>query len=883
MNYDRAERIRASVPLENVLLAHGVELKRTGNSYMALCIWHDETNPSMHVYQSPKDGYQRAFCFSCGHGGDVMDVYGQLNGLSVKTDFVKIMDALEGEILGNGKRFANIVPEKPFKRKPITFEVPPPDSLPPFNYAKIYNRSTEEWIAMGAPVGTWCFRTPDGKPWYYEARYELTDKETGEVKKEPRCWIYGSKEPMPPKWWLQHAPAPRPIYGLDKIAKANQVLIFEGARKAEYAHKILGIACSAWAGGANAVRHQDWSPLKDKNVVIVPDADDAGRYAAKNIAEHAHKVGAASIHIINVDDMPKGWDICDRADWTRESLVEFLRGRKTAWAQEIVEQHDMPPDYELPPIEVYEADYQQKMSASAPRQDADVVWCKNPVNIWDNTDLPEVTENMLPPLIWDYVSDRARIMGADPAMMALSAIVSIAGVIHDDIRIQPNPKNPEWTESARLWGAIVGDPSSKKSPIINQVTRTHRKIAYDLVKEELKIREEFKAEQAKYEAKKKRYIEISAKGEPANMPAPIEHPEIPRLLIENTTLDKAQEIASTTSRGLFMIRDELAEWIGSMDAYKSKGGSDRAAWLSSYNGGPLHVDRIGRGSIHIKNWSCSILGGIQNDLISRMAGSMTDDGLLQRFMIVCCNGKNENGSDETPDIELGKRYAAIIHNIFETTPAMQAVQLSPEAADERKFICDKARELIRGNYLASALVAHLGKWEGIATRMMLVYHVIDCACRRVYPSSEPVSGDTGARVRRYMLNHLLPHAVNFYVDVLGESKAAKAFKAICAWILAKNICELTIRNIDRTGPHAWRDLEDTQQRNIIVRLIEWGWAISPDPVDYFRKRPGRLLINPLVHEMFAEHKRREAERINKNHEISEQIKNGTIGNREGDF
>src|SRR5215467_5882461 len=61
--------------------------------------------------------------------------------------------------------------------------------------------------------------------------------------------------------------------------------------------------------------------------------------------------------------------------------------------------------------------------------------------------------------------------------------------------------------------------------------------------------------------------------------------------------------------------------------------ADRGFWLQAYDGGPHNVDRIKRGSIHIKNLSVSLLGCIQPDRLAEMQG-LTSDGLLQRFVPV---------------------------------------------------------------------------------------------------------------------------------------------------------------------------------------------------------------------------------------------------------
>ena len=53
-------------------------VKKTGKGYVALCPFHDDTNPSMHVNEE-KGLFH---CFSCGAGGDIFGFYMRYNNLS---------------------------------------------------------------------------------------------------------------------------------------------------------------------------------------------------------------------------------------------------------------------------------------------------------------------------------------------------------------------------------------------------------------------------------------------------------------------------------------------------------------------------------------------------------------------------------------------------------------------------------------------------------------------------------------------------------------------------------------------------------------------------------------------------------------------------------
>ena len=132
------------------------------------------------------------------------------------------------------------------------------------------------------------------------ARLELED---GKKEFRPFTWN-GSK-------WLKKAlPAPRPLYGLDLLAQRPQapVVIVEGEKTCDSARKFLSedYVVMTWPNGANSADKADWNVIKDRRVIIWPDADEPGVKAANVIAKYLPQA-----QIIDVSGMPKGWDAHD--------------------------------------------------------------------------------------------------------------------------------------------------------------------------------------------------------------------------------------------------------------------------------------------------------------------------------------------------------------------------------------------------------------------------------------------------------------------------------------------------------------------------------------------------------------------------------------------
>ena len=187
--------------------------------------------------------------------------------------------------------------------------LPPPREPPPAHEFEHEGR-------RGSSV--WVYRTPVGEPLFTTVRFDIDDPETVPAGTKPRKnvvpFIYGQRKGQPV--WRSKAPdAPRPLYGLDRLAARPDapVVVVEGEKSADAATAIFrDMVAVTSQGGAEADAKADWTPLRGRRVVIWPDNDSAGRKYAEAVRGHLQKVGAASIHTVPVpQDWPSGWDVAD--------------------------------------------------------------------------------------------------------------------------------------------------------------------------------------------------------------------------------------------------------------------------------------------------------------------------------------------------------------------------------------------------------------------------------------------------------------------------------------------------------------------------------------------------------------------------------------------
>lgn len=116
--------------------------------------------------------------------------------------------------------------------------------------------------------------------------------------------------------WAWHAPPIRPLYGLERLAKAVEVVLVEGERKSDMAWLSLRDPSVAWlslSGGAAAVGKMDYSPLAGRRVTLWPDRDIPGIDAMAKVAKHLSEM-QCQVSIVDhgpIGNDGDGWDVYD--------------------------------------------------------------------------------------------------------------------------------------------------------------------------------------------------------------------------------------------------------------------------------------------------------------------------------------------------------------------------------------------------------------------------------------------------------------------------------------------------------------------------------------------------------------------------------------------
>ena len=231
-------------------------------------------------------------------GGDLVSLFAAKHGISQGDAFKKLGGDLP--VPSNGGNGSS--------RKPVTLDL----TIPPANESPTINGAQAIYQYKGS----------EGETLFYIARF----KDGNGKRLTPYSW---SKE----KGWINKSwPAPRPLYGLDRLATNpdKRVLIVEGEKCVDAMFTIDQSIYEVitWSNGTNSVNKADWSPTYGRKILIWPDADPPGIKAAYEIASTLAP-HCPEIKILEVPDNKDGWDVADAiakgADWKK--ILEWARPR----------------------------------------------------------------------------------------------------------------------------------------------------------------------------------------------------------------------------------------------------------------------------------------------------------------------------------------------------------------------------------------------------------------------------------------------------------------------------------------------------------------------------------------------------------------------------
>ncbi len=481
------------------------------------------------------------------------------------------------------------------------------------------------------------------------------------------------------------------------------------------------------------------------------------------------------------------------------------------------------------------------------------VW-PDPAGRFLRADLPPAPRlplaETLGPRLAQWVTDAADAKGAPPDYV-LAGLLSVAGATIGNARWVHVWKG--WAEPPIIWTMCIGLPSAGKSPALDTVVQPLRKVERPLrakADDELAKWKEWADLAALAEREWKTAVTAAIRGgeTPPERPASCDAgpaPHVPRLIVNDCTIERLGAIINRQPRGTLQCRDELAGWLEGMNRYSS--GSDRPFWLEAYGGRGFTVERMGREPLTIDRLTIGVMGGIQPDRLKSLLFKSDDDGLLARFMPIWPEPVPLHRPGQWTD-------EALLERTLECLLTLDMVA-DEHGGQKPVFVpfTDAAQKLMDDFRLAvrrweagaeGLLLSFVGKLPGLAARLSLVLACLDWAAEGSDMPNE-VQADHFARAAELVGNYALPMARRAYADAAVPQDERSA-RRLVATIREKGWQSFTARQVmqlERAGLARAAELDPA------LSLLEDADCIRAvvQPAQPQGGRPSRLFIlNPAL-------------------------------------
>jgi hypothetical protein len=409
--------------------------------------------------------------------------------------------------------------------------------------------------------------------------------------------------------------------------------------------------------------------------------------------------------------------------------------------------------------------------------------------------VPPFPVDLLPQPWRDWVSDTARSTGAPADYVAQAVLAAVAGLCGAGVAVRISPV---WVEPMVLWQALVGGPSSGKSPALAPVRRLLAA-----------IEEEFRA------------------GDDAERPA--------RMVVADTAIEAVAAVVSANPRGVILWRDEPSCWLADLDH----------RWLDAWAAGGVALDRATRNApLQLERCPVSILGTFRPDRLEETLRDGNDD-VAARFLYswparppYCPLGDRGTASHD----EALKMLRRIVRKA--RTPDDPLVvpfdQHGAKAFDG--FLAGLHAELRHAEGLEAGW---LGKGAGTVARLAGALELLAWSGSGATGLPGHIGRDQVEAAARLWTDYFRPHA-RAVLDLAAPTDLQCQARRVVRWLRAGDRMEATREDIRR---HALCRTVNASRTDLVLGRLYAAGIVRPAPHEISPQggRPAqRWQVNPAV-------------------------------------
>ncbi len=650
------------------------------------------------------------------------------------------------------------------------------------------------------------------------------------------------------RWRTGDPPGQLPLFGLNHLQAADEILVVEGERCAELARE-LGIIATTSAHGAESALKSDWTPIASKRVVIWADADAPGEGYARDVVATL-RVANPQIEIrsIRIPGLADGEDIVDWRDDLRASGVA-----ETDISERLAVLMDGAETW----VETSSARSACSALGVAPGDS----W-PSPLPIFDSVELPPFPiATAFPPgcrQLREFVEAVAHTFQVPVDLPALLALATFGLTLSRAVEASPQP---DWQEPLTLYVMVLLDSGERKSPVfklmIGPVYDWQRQLQLSMeldiaeAENDIDILQERLNQARKDAAKGKNTKPGQSIHDLARELRDLESskPSAPSLIAtESTTEAIADVLIENKERGMLAATE--ADILDVMLGRYSSGRPNFGLWLSGHAGDHYEVRRKGREPIRLARPALTVALAIQPGAIQDLMSSAAAEGrgLLARFLFSSPSSivgyrELEPAPIPTP---LSDWYGARIHKLLD-----RPVDTDPRVLrldDEADKLLRRLRERIEAELRPGGELASNKPWgnklPGAIVRIAGILHGIsdpDLRCTTI-------NGETMAAAIAWA-PYLLAHQ-RFVASQAGLDTTALVAQRILEWAHRERKTDFSRRDaFNGVRGRLARRTKDIDEALDFLQDLGWIRAMEKTPPRNpagGRKPSPRFEVNPAA-------------------------------------
>ena len=600
---------------------------------------------------------------------------------------------------------------------------------------------------------------------------------------------FSQRKPKPDGngWEYKTSDVRKVLYRLPELM-ANPdkvVMITEGEKDADCLRS-FGLLATCNPGGAGKWKDDFSSLLKGRSVVIFPDNDEPGRKHAQQVAESLQKFVQVEneqrqVKVIELPNLSEKGDVSDWLDvgGTLDELKKFI--------------NDAP---------IWKAEETKR-------------W--NPSDPWEPLiplvpALPDFPVDVLPEPLRTYVSELAH---ATQTPVDLSAMV-VLPAIRTAMRGRVYVKAREGLiEPTNIFTVVLLEPGNRKSPVFRIVTQALRDVQQELIeaarpavaraKSGRKQKEKRLARLQKQAAEKGDEQAAAEAGDLAEELETTAVPELPRMIIENTTAERLEMILDAQDGVISVMSPEGGSFdiIQGIYSNSANGTSSFDVYLKGHAGDDIATARVGRDDVFIERPQLTCCFTVQPTVFEGLNDQkiLRGRGLLARFLFAVpfspIGDREIRPEPVSQETEL--KWEALIRRLSNITIPDEGMTLTlSEEADGELYFHEKWIEEELGYGGLSIMKDWGAKLAGATLRIAGILHMV-----KHQEFTRRIDKET-MQAAIAISHYLIPHARYVYTQLSDENPIEDELGSQVRYIL-KRLKKLDSDQISVRDAHQkWR-------------------------------------------------------------------------------